>query len=94
MAIEECDVPLSGIWTLPLISKGLLSQLKVQSDVVLLVSQQVGSNLRQSFFKNKKLISSRTSVLNEDESETHDYGAMAESEIVRTLRPKYKAANK
>ena len=85
MAIEECDVPLSGIWTLPLISKDFLNRLKVKNDAVLLVSQQVGSNLRQSFFKNKKLISSRTSVLNEDESETNDYGAMAESEIARTL---------
>ena len=83
--IERCDVPLSGIWTLPLVSKEILPVLKVKSDAVLLVSQQVSSNLRQSFFKNKKFISSRTSVLNQGEGEHDQFGALAEAEISRTL---------
>lgn len=83
--IEKCDVPMSGIWTLPLVSKGILAQLKANSKAVLLVSQQVANNLRQSFFKNKKLISSRTSVLNQDELQASKYGVLAEGEISRTL---------
>lgn len=83
--IEKCDVPMSGIWTLPLISKGILAHLKVTNKAVLLVSQQVSSNLRQSFFKNKKLISSRTSVLNQDELQASKFGALARTEIARTL---------
>ena len=83
--IDRCETPLSGIWTLPLISKDLLPTMKAKSDAVLLVSQQVSSNLRQTFFKNKKLISSRTSVINQDESQASKLGSHAESEIARTL---------
>ena len=83
--IEKCNVPLSGIWTLPLVSKAIISALKPQADAVLLVSQQVSSNLRQSFFKKNKFISSRTSVLNQGEKESDDFGEHAEAEITRTL---------
>ena len=83
--IEKCGTPLSGIWTLPLVSKDVLSLIKTKSDAVLLVSQQVNSNLRQSFFKNKKLISSRTSVINQDDDQISQLAEHAEPEIARTI---------
>ena len=83
--IESCDVPLSGIWSLPLVSKDILPQLKVKNEAVLLVSQQVSSNLRQTFFKNKKLISSRTSVLNDAVDDSSEFGELTKNEITRTL---------
>jgi len=83
--ISECGTPLSGIWTLPLVSKDMLPLLKAKSNAVLLVSQEVRSNLRQSFFKNKKLISSRTSVINLEDNQLSELGKHADSEIARTL---------
>lgn len=83
--ITECETPLSGIWTLPLVSKDMLPLIKAKSRSVLLVSQQVSSNLRQSFFKNKKLISSRTSVINMEDNQQSSLGERAEPEIARTL---------
>ena len=47
--IERCGTPLSGIWTLPLISKDLLKVMKVKADSVLLVSQQVSSSRSDSY---------------------------------------------
>jgi len=64
--LDECEVPLSGIWTLPLISKNLLKTIKATSGVVLLVSQQVNSNVRQTLFRDSKLVSSRQSIINQD----------------------------
>lgn len=83
--IDSFNTPLSGIWTLPLVSKDILPILSVKADAVLLVSQQVNSNLRQSFFKNNKLISSRTSVVNQDDDQIHQIGLHAKPEITRTL---------
>jgi len=36
--IDECEIALSGIWTLPLISRQLLKTIKATEGVVLLVS--------------------------------------------------------
>ena len=55
--IEECDVPLSGIWSLPLLSKAILPVIGARKGPVLLVTQQVNSNLRQTYFNNGKMIS-------------------------------------
>lgn len=57
--IDSTRTPLSGIVTLPLVSEGLVSSFKDQNSCVILVSQQVPSNLRQSVFVNGKLILSR-----------------------------------
>ncbi len=57
--IEETRTPLSGILSLPLVSEAYVKQLKAEHRAVILVSQQVPSNLRQSVFIDGKLILSR-----------------------------------
>lgn len=57
--IEETRTPLSGIISLPLLSEEYAKNLKSDNKVVILVSQQVPSNLRQSVFVEGKLILSR-----------------------------------
>ena len=83
--IDECEVPLSGIWTLPLISKKLLKTIKASSGVVLLVSQQVNSNVRQTLFRDGKLISSRQSIINQDSNDISGIGELAAPEVKRTI---------
>jgi hypothetical protein len=83
--IDECEVPLSGIWTLPLISKKLLKTIKASSGVVLLVSQQVNSNVRQTLFRDGKLISSRQSIINQDNNDISGIGELAAPEVKRTI---------
>lgn len=83
--IEEFDVPLSGILSLPLISKSILSLIGAKKGYVLLVSQQVNSNLRQTFFKNGKMVSSRQSVINQDAENISNVGNYARPEIERTM---------
>ena len=83
--IEECEVPLSGIWTLPIVSKSLLKTIKAGSDVVLLVSQQVNSNVRQTLFRDGKLISSRQSIINQDIRDISGIGELAAPEVNRTI---------
>ncbi len=57
--IDKTKSPLSGILSLPLVSENLLPDFKSEHKCVILVSQQVPSNLRQSVFINGKLILSR-----------------------------------
>jgi hypothetical protein len=83
--LDECEVPLSGIWTLPLISKKLLKTLKAGNGVVLLVSQQVNSNVRQTLFRDGKLVSSRQSIINQDMGDISGIGALAAPEVKRTI---------
>ncbi len=83
--LDECEVPLSGIWTLPLISKKLLKTIKATSGVILLVSQQVNSNVRQTLFRDGKLISSRQSIINQDIKDISSIGEHAAPEVVRTI---------
>ena len=82
--IERTQTPLSGIWTLPLISEKMLGLLDAKKGPVLLVSQQVNSTLRQTFFRNGKMISSRQSVINQDASNITNIGKFAQPEISRT----------
>lgn len=83
--IDECEVPLSGIWTLPLISRTLLKTIKASAGVVMLVSQQVNSNVRQSLFRDGKLISSRQSIINQDINDISGIGELALPEVNRTI---------
>lgn len=57
--IDKTRTPLSGILSLPLVSEDLMPVFKSEHRCVILVSQQVPSNLRQSVFINGKLILSR-----------------------------------
>ncbi|MDT8282344.1 MAG: hypothetical protein RQ982_05950 [Gammaproteobacteria bacterium] len=83
--IEDCEVPLSGIWTMPLVSKKILKILKASVGVVLLVSQQVNSNVRQTLFRDCKLMSSRQSIINQDIDDISAIGELAEPEVKRTI---------
>ncbi len=57
--IDETRTPLSGIISLPLLSENYIKELKSEQRTVILVSQQVPSNLRQSVFVDGKLVLSR-----------------------------------
>ncbi|MDH3221897.1 MAG: hypothetical protein OEO19_20390 [Gammaproteobacteria bacterium] len=57
--VEETRTPLSGIVSLPLLSEDYVKELKSESRAIILVSQQVPSNLRQSVFVDGKLVLSR-----------------------------------
>ena len=57
--IDETRTPLSGIISLPLLSQDYIKELKSEHRAVILVSQQVPSNLRQSVFVDGKLVLSR-----------------------------------
>jgi hypothetical protein len=57
--VEDTRTPLSGILSLPLVSESYVKELKAEHRAVILVSQQVPSNLRQSVFIDGKLILSR-----------------------------------
>jgi len=57
--IEETKTPLTGILSLPIVSEDLMPSFQSEHKCVILVSQQVPSNLRQSVFLNGKLILSR-----------------------------------
>ncbi len=81
---EECGCPLSGIWTLPLLSKQLLPIINARQGPVLLVSQQVNSNLRQTFFRDGKMLASRQSVINQDAEDISNIGKFAGPEVDRT----------
>ena len=83
--IEDCDVPLSGIWSLPLLSKSILPYLGAKKGPVLLVTQQVNSNLRQTFFNDGKMVSSRQSVINQDAANISNIGSYAWPEVDKTL---------
>ena len=57
--IEETSTPLSGIISLPLLSEDYVKEFKSEHKTLILVSQQVPSNLRQSVFVEGKLVLSR-----------------------------------
>lgn len=81
--IEEAEVPIIGIWSLPMLSHELIVPLAIKDKNVLLVSQQVPSNLRQSFFKNGKFQISRSAVVNLEEIPLGQYIA---EEVEQTTR--------
>ena len=83
--IDDCEVTLSGIWSLPLVSKKLLKTIKATSGNVLLVSQQVNSNVRQTLFKDGLLIASRQSIVNQDINDISGIGELALPEVNRTI---------
>ena len=82
--ISRTETPLAGIWTLPLVSKKILKLIGATKGPVMLVSQQVNSTLRQTFFRDGKMISSRQSVINQDANNTENIGTLASPEIDRT----------
>ena len=83
--LDECEVPLSGILTLPLLSKKILKTIEATNGAVLLVSQQVNSNVRQTLFRDGKLVASRQSIVNQDINDISNIGDLAAPEVERTI---------
>lgn len=81
--INETGTVVSGIWSLPQVSHKVFSKLNDKSQNVLLVSQQVPSNLRQTFFKNGRFDSSRSAVVNLDDASIGEY---ISTEVDQTIR--------
>jgi hypothetical protein len=81
--IAEADVPIRGIWSLPLLSAKILPRLNAKSGNVFLITQQVSSNIRLSHFKDGKLVSSRSTTIN---LEGTDYGNFISEQIEQTAR--------
>ncbi len=57
--LKDSKTPLAGIISLPIISERFVEKLEKKNSCVILVSQQVPSNLRQTVFLDGKLILSR-----------------------------------
>ncbi|MCW9012527.1 MAG: hypothetical protein OQL06_01995 [Gammaproteobacteria bacterium] len=82
-AIEDAQTAVVGIWSLPLISEKLVKKIARDDKNVLLVSQQVPSNLRQSYFKNGEFQSSRSAVVNLEDTPLGEY---ISDEVEQTIR--------
>ncbi len=83
--IQECNISVSGIWSLPLLSEKLFSKIDNQASNFLLVSQQVPSNLRQTFIKNGKFESSRSAVVNLEDATIGEYISLEVEQTIRFL---------
>lgn len=81
--IEDAKIAIIGIWSLPLIAEKLIKKINSDDDNILLVSQQVPSNLRQSFFKKGEFQSSRSAVVNLEETPLAEY---ISDEVEQTIR--------
>ena len=57
--IDDTRTPLTGIISLPLLSEDYVKELRSEHRAIIVVSQQVPSNLRQSVFVDGKLVLSR-----------------------------------
>ena len=71
--IQKNNIPISGIWSLPLVSESILKNITGDKGNVLLVSQQVATNLRQSFFINGRFEISRIAVINPEDMSLGEY---------------------
>ena len=81
--IQQCNTAISGIWSLPLLSERLFTKIDNKANNALLVSQQVPSNLRQTFIKNGHFESSRSAVVNLEDA---TIGEFISSEVEQTIR--------
>jgi hypothetical protein len=81
--LYKYKIPLQGIYSLPLVGEGLLKTLRAQNKSALVISQQVPSSIRQSFYHRGKLKLSRLAPGGDDTISNID--ALNE-EIERTVR--------
>jgi len=83
--IAECNTSICGIWSLPLLSEKLFTQFKQKANNILLVSQQVPSNLRQTFIKKSKFQSSRSAVVNLEDATVGEHISIEVEQTIRFL---------
>jgi len=69
--MDKAGVRLAGIWSLPLITHRLLRPLKAKEEHSLVITRQIDTSLRTTYFGNGKLLLSRQ-VGFEDEDWMHD----------------------
>ncbi|MDH5764580.1 MAG: hypothetical protein OEZ38_01085 [Gammaproteobacteria bacterium] len=70
--IEQEKVAVAGIWTLPLITNRFIEKIRLDVGNVLIVSRQVPSNIRQTYFKNGNFKNSRSASINLYETNFED----------------------
>ena len=81
--LQSNKIALEGIYSLPLVGEGLLKPLNATGRNVLLISQQVPSSIRQSFYLRGKLKLSRLAPSEEDIASQID---VIREETERTVR--------
>lgn len=81
--LYKYKIPLQGIYSLPLVGEGLLKTLRAQDKNALIISQQVPSSIRQSFYLKGKLKLSRLAPGGDDTISNID---VLNEEIERTVR--------
>jgi hypothetical protein len=72
MHLQEHNVPLAGIWSLPLISEKLISAVTKNERHVMFVSQQISTAQRESYFAGGKLMLSRQAKLDRNRRDRRD----------------------
>ena len=82
--IEEQNTPLAGIWSVPLLSHKLIKPASQQEDNILIVSRQIVSALRESYFKKGKMVFSRQAKLDPDVRDSEDPEAYSQSLVQET----------
>ncbi len=79
--LEEHDVRLAGIWSLPLLTEKLIRPMQSTEEHVLIVSRQVRSALRNTYLNNGKLLLSRQAKFDKDMWDREDFeGVMSNLE--------------
>ncbi|HEX5057184.1 MAG TPA: hypothetical protein VFX02_11895 [Gammaproteobacteria bacterium] len=81
--LHQLKIPLEGIYSLPLVGEQLIRELGEPPRNVLVISQQVPGNIRQSFYIEGKLKLSR---LAPSSDEPHSYYTALREETQRTVR--------
>lgn len=83
--IEKSGVAISGVWSLPLVSVKLIEKMGLTKGNVLLMTQQVPSNIRQSYYKDGEFKHSRSAGINLYEASIGEYAAQEVDQSIRYL---------
>lgn len=81
--LNECNISICGIWSLPQLSQNLLLKLDIKTPNILMVSQQVPNILRQTLIKNNIFKSSRSTIVNLEDA---SIGQCISLEVEQTIR--------
>lgn len=82
--LERAQVPVKGIYSLPIITGYLLKALPVKSGNILVVTEQPDSGLRETFIRDGKVHFSRLAPISD--SSPADYRTILTAEAVKTRR--------